>query len=179
MMKKTILYVAAAIGVGFLLAACGNKKTETASADTLAEETAVEEQTVQLCDTAMIFTDSARAAETATDSTYATTPSGLRYMVIREGKGKSPKATDEVTVNYEGRFTDGRVFDSSYERGEAAAFPLNRVIPGWTEGLQLMKEGGKTVFYIPYNLAYGEQGYPGSIPPKADLIFTVELISVN
>ena len=100
-------------------------------------------------------------------------------MMLREGDGRSPKATDEVTVHYRGQLIDGTVFDSSYDRGEPAAFPLNRVIPGWTEGLQLMKENGKAVFYIPSNLAYGEQGAPGAIPPNSDLIFTVELIKVN
>ena len=108
------------------------------------------------------------------------TESGLKYMILREGQGKSPKASDEVTVHYQGKLLDGTEFDSSYSRGEPAAFPLNAVIPGWTEGLQLMKEGGKAVFYIPSKLGYGPTGTPGGpIPPNADLIFTVELISVN
>lgn len=128
---------------------------------------------------AQIFTDPAKKSDTPTDSTYAQTASGLKYMILREGDGRTPKATDEVTVQYEGKLVDGTVFDSSYDRGEPAAFPLNRVIPGWTEGLQLMKENGKAVFYIPSNLAYGEQGAPGAIPPNSDLIFTVELIKVN
>lgn len=106
------------------------------------------------------------------------TSSGLRYIVQQEGTGKSPLATDKVTVHYTGKFLDGKVFDSSVQRGQPIDFPLNGVIPGWTEGLQLMKEGGKSVLYIPYNLAYGEQGY-GPIPAKADLIFEVELIKVN
>lgn len=108
-----------------------------------------------------------------------TTESGLRYIVEKEGTGKTPTATDKVTVHYTGKFLDGKVFDSSVQRGQPIDFPLNGVIRGWTEGLQLMKEGGKTTFYIPYNLAYGEQGYPGAIPPKSDLIFEVELIKVN
>lgn len=107
------------------------------------------------------------------------TASGLQYVVEKEGEGTSPAATDEVTVHYTGRLLDGTVFDSSVNRGEPATFPLNRVIPGWTEGLQLMKENGKAVFYIPSALAYGEQGAPGAIPPNSDLIFTVELIKVN
>lgn len=107
------------------------------------------------------------------------TASGLQYVVEKEGTGAQPDAEDEVTVHYTGRLLDGTVFDSSVNRGEPATFPLNRVIPGWTEGLQLMKENGKAVFYIPSNLAYGEQGAPGAIPPNSDLIFTVELIKVN
>lgn len=111
---------------------------------------------------------------------YKTTPSGLKYVIIKEGKGESPKATSNVTVNYEGMLLDGTVFDSSFERGEPIDFPLDKVIPGWTEGLQLMKPGGEAVFYIPYKLAYGETGTPGGpIPAKADLIFVVHLISVN
>ena len=108
-----------------------------------------------------------------------TTASGLRYTVQQEGTGKSPKATDTVKVHYTGKFLDGKVFDSSVQRGQPIEFPLNQVIPGWTEGLQLMKEGGKSTFYIPYQLGYGEQGYPGAIPPKSDLIFEVELIKVK
>lgn len=111
---------------------------------------------------------------------YVTTPSGLKYKVIRKGIGRTPKATDVVRVNYEGKLLDGQVFDSSYTRGEPLEFPLYRVIPGWTEGLQLMQEGGIYEFYIPYQLAYGEQGTPGGpIPPRADLIFKVELIQVK
>ena len=108
-----------------------------------------------------------------------TTASGLQYVVEKEGTGKSPKATDNVTVHYTGRLLDGKVFDSSVSRGEPATFPLNRVIPGWTEGLQLMKEGGKYVFFIPSDLAYGAQGAPGAIPPHSTLIFEVELIKVG
>ena len=107
------------------------------------------------------------------------TPSGLRYVMHQEGTGKSPKATDSVKVHYTGKFLDGKVFDSSVQRGQPIVFGLNQVIRGWTEGLQLMKEGGKATFYIPYQLGYGEQGYPGAIPPKSDLIFEVELIKVN
>lgn len=107
------------------------------------------------------------------------TPSGLQYVVEKEGEGASPKADDEVTVHYTGRLLDGTVFDSSVNRGEPATFPLNRVIPGWTEGVQLMKEGAKYTFFIPSDLAYGPQGIQGVIPPHSTLIFEVELIKVN
>ena len=118
-------------------------------------------------------------ADNAKKDGVITTKSGLQYMVIKEGTGKSPKATDSVKCHYEGFLIDGTVFDSSIQRGEPATFPLGGVIAGWTEGLQLMKEGGKTRFFIPYNLAYGESGAAGSIPPYAALIFDVELIEVK
>ena len=108
-----------------------------------------------------------------------TTASGLQYVVEKEGTGKQPKATDNVTVHYTGRLINGKVFDSSVSRGEPATFPLNRVIPGWTEGLQLMKEGAKYVFFIPSDLAYGAQGAGADIPPHSTLIFEVELIKVG
>lgn len=106
------------------------------------------------------------------------TASGLQYVVEKEGTGEQPTATDEVTVHYTGRLLDGTVFDSSVSRGEPATFPLNRVIPGWTEGVQLMKEGAKYTFFIPSDLAYGAQGVPNAIPPHSTLIFDVELIKV-
>ncbi len=106
------------------------------------------------------------------------TASGLQYVVDKEGTGEQPSATDEVTVHYTGKLLDGTVFDSSVSRGEPATFPLNRVIPGWTEGVQLMKEGAKYTFFIPSDLAYGPQGVPNAIPPHSTLIFDVELIKV-
>lgn len=106
------------------------------------------------------------------------TSSGLQYVVEKEGEGAQPTAEDEVTVHYTGKLLDGTVFDSSVNRGEPATFPLNRVIPGWTEGVQLMKEGSKFTFFIPSDLAYGPQGIPGAIPPHSTLIFDVELIKV-
>ena len=118
-------------------------------------------------------------AENAKKDGVITTASGLQYKVLKEGTGKSPKATDTVVCHYEGFLTNGTVFDSSIQRGEPAAFPLNGVIAGWTEGLQLMKEGGKNRFFIPYHLAYGEAGAAGSIPPYAALVFDVELIEVK
>ena len=105
-------------------------------------------------------------------------PSGLQYKMTREGTGKSPSATDKVTVHYRGTLLDGAEFDSSIKRGKPATFPLNGVIRGWTEGLQLMKEGAKYVFYIPSQLAYGDRSIPG-IPPGSTLIFEVELLKVN
>ena len=108
-----------------------------------------------------------------------TTASGLQYVVEKEGTGAKPTAEDEVTVHYTGKLLNGQVFDSSVNRGEPATFPLNRVIPGWTEGVQLMKEGAKYTFFIPSDLAYGPQGVPGAIPPHSTLIFDVELIKVN
>ena len=107
-----------------------------------------------------------------------TTASGLQYEILEEGNGKHPKATDSVKCHYEGRLIDGTVFDSSIRRGEPAVFPLNGVISGWTEGVQLMAEGAKYRFYIPYQLAYGANGAGSSIPPYAALIFDIELIAV-
>ena len=108
-----------------------------------------------------------------------TTASGLQYKVLREGTGKQPGPLDQVTVNYEGRHLNGEVFDSSYKRGKPIQFPLNRVIKGWSEGVQLMKEGAKYRLYIPYKLGYGDTGAGRSIGPRETLIFDVELISVN
>jgi len=108
-----------------------------------------------------------------------TTPSGLRYITQVEGTGKSPLATDQVTVHYTGYLLNGTKFDSSVDRGQPATFGLNQVIRGWTEGLQLMKEGGKTKFIIPSELGYGANGAGGVIPPNAWLVFDVELIKVN
>ncbi len=105
-------------------------------------------------------------------------PSGLQYKMTREGTGKSPSATDKVTVHYRGTLLDGAEFDSSIKRGKPATFPLKGVIRGWTEGLQLMKEGAKYVFYIPSQLAYGDRSIP-RIPPGSTLIFEVELLKVN
>lgn len=117
-------------------------------------------------------------SENAKKAGVTVTKSGLQYEVLTEGSGRQPKATDTVRCHYHGTLIDGTVFDSSYQRNAPADFGLNQVIPGWTEGVQLMKEGAKYRFYIPYNLAYGEHGAPGAIPPYAALIFDVELIKV-
>ena len=117
-------------------------------------------------------------ADKAMEEGVVSLPSGLMYQVINEGTGKKPTASDTVECHYEGRLIDGTVFDSSYKRGESATFPLNGVIAGWTEGLQLMSEGAKYRFFIPYQLAYGERGAGQAIPPFAALVFDVELIKV-
>jgi FKBP-type peptidyl-prolyl cis-trans isomerase FklB len=117
-------------------------------------------------------------AENAKKDGVIVTKSGLQYEVLTEGTGKQPKATDTVRCHYEGRLLDGTIFDSSYKRNAPADFCLQQVIAGWTEGVQLMAEGAKYRFYIPYMLAYGEGGAGAMIPPFATLIFDVELIKV-
>ena len=119
-------------------------------------------------------------AENAKKANIVTTASGLQYEVLTKGAGtKSPSATDNVTVHYKGTTLDGKEFDSSYSRGAPASFPLNRVIAGWTEGVQLMKEGDKFRFFIPADLAYGSEGAGRDIGPNATLIFEVELIKIQ
>ncbi len=108
-----------------------------------------------------------------------TTASGLQYKVLKQGEGRKPKATDVVKVNYRGTLTDGTVFDSSYEQNEPVTFPLNQVIPGWTEGVQLMPVGSKYQLFVPGKLGYGENGAPPAIGPNATLIFEVELLGIE
>lgn len=117
-------------------------------------------------------------AANAAKEGVVTLPSGLQYQVIKPGNGKQPKATDKVRCHYEGMLIDGTLFDSSVQRGEPAVFGLNQVIAGWTEGVQLMQEGAKYRFFIPYQLGYGERGAGQSIPPFSALVFDVELIEV-
>ena len=118
-------------------------------------------------------------AENGKKEGVVTLPSGLQYQVLKEGNGKKPSATDQVVCHYEGTLIDGTVFDSSYQRNQPATFGLNQVIPGWTEGVQLMQEGAKYRFFIPYKLAYGERGAGTQIPPFAALVFDVELLEVK
>ena len=118
-------------------------------------------------------------AENAKREGVQVTASGLQYEVLEATIGQKPKATDTVKVHYEGTLIDGTVFDSSYKRGESISFPLNGVIKGWTEGLQLMSVGSKYKFFIPYQLAYGERGAGQQIPPYSALIFTVELLGIE
>ena len=118
-------------------------------------------------------------AENGKKDGVVTLPSGLQYQVLKEGNGKKPSATDQVVCHYEGTLIDGTVFDSSYQRNQPSTFGLNQVIAGWTEGVQLMQEGAKYRFFIPYNLAYGERGAGAQIPPFAALVFDVELIEVK
>jgi FKBP-type peptidyl-prolyl cis-trans isomerase len=113
------------------------------------------------------------------DTACTRTASGLKHEILRAGEGRSPSASDSVTVHYAGWTTDGKLFDSSYARGSPATFPLGRVISGWTEGLQLMREGGASRFVIPPELAYGSRGAPPKIGPNATLVFQVELVRVG
>lgn len=117
-------------------------------------------------------------AENAKKEGVTVTASGLQYKVLKEGTGRQPKATDSVKCHYEGFLTDGTLFDSSIQRNEPAVFSLQQVITGWTEGLQLMKEGAKYRFFMPYKLGYGESGAGRTIPPYAALVFDIELIEV-
>ena len=190
-MKKTLRSAIAVIAVtatAFCVASCGKQKPtaeDTAAVDELVGEVMQDQQDSAAAAAAAEVAGSANMADYNAaffqgNTGYQTTPSGLKYVTVVEGSGASPKETDVVTVHYTGRLLDGTVFDSSVERGEPTSFPLQMVIKGWTEGLQLMKVGGKTVFYIPSNLAYGEMGTPGGpIGPNADLIFEVELLGIG
>ncbi|MCR4773291.1 MAG: FKBP-type peptidyl-prolyl cis-trans isomerase [Prevotella sp.] len=152
-------------------------KVSDAEAQTLVQNFFEEQQKKQSA--AAIEQGEKFLAENGKKEGVVTLPSGLQYQVLKEGNGRKPKATDQVKCHYEGTLIDGTMFDSSIKRGEPATFPLNQVIAGWTEGLQLMQEGAKYRFFIPYNLGYGERGAGASIPPYSTLIFDVELIEVK
>ncbi|WP_333818895.1 FKBP-type peptidyl-prolyl cis-trans isomerase [Ohtaekwangia sp.] len=152
-------------------------KLEQSEAMTIVQQymqQAVEKKNSKLKASSQVFLN-----ENKTKEGVKTTASGLQYKVVKSGTGKVPKATDNVTVHYTGKLTDGTVFDSSVERGQPVTFGVSEVIPGWTEALQLMHEGDKWMLYIPQELGYGERGAGAQIPPYATLVFEVELIKVN
>ena len=159
-------------------------KVDNAEAQTLVQNFFREQETKQQAAAAAAGKAAKAAgeaflAENAKKEGVVTLPSGLQYQVLKEGNGKRPSATDQVVCHYEGTLIDGTVFDSSYKRKEPATLGLNQVIAGWTEGVQLMQEGAKYRFFIPYGLAYGERGAGAQIPPFAALVFDVELIQVK
>ena len=156
------------------MASCGGN-TESSEATETTEETAPDSGE-QIKDNLTLGREFLE--ENAKNDSVVQTESGLQYMVLKEGTGAKPGPTDNVTVHYTGRLLDGTVFDSSVD-GEPATFPLNKVIPGWTEGLQLMSEGAKYRLFIPSELAYGENGAGDKILPNSTLIFDVELIKVE
>ena len=171
-MKKFLAIAMAAMMMTAMSSCGGSKATDTESTtDTLAD------YSNEIKDNKTIGREFLE--ENAKNDSVTQTESGLQYMVLKEGTGAKPGPTDEVTVHYTGRLINGTVFDSSVERGEPATFPLDKVIPGWTEGLQLMSEGAKYRLFIPSELAYGEKGAGEQILPNSTLIFDVELIKVE
>jgi FKBP-type peptidyl-prolyl cis-trans isomerase len=169
---KKILAIAMVALLMTGMASCGGNNTS----ETTNTEEATPEYGQQIKDNKTIGREFLE--ENAKNDSVTQTQSGLQYMVLKEGTGAKPGPTDEVTVHYTGRLLDGTVFDSSVERGEPATFPLDKVIPGWTEGLQLMSEGSKYRLFIPSELAYGSKGSGDKILPNSTLIFDVELIKV-
>jgi len=164
--------------VALILSSCSGKSGQSANSDTDTATPALTESAAPTASSTPAEILKTLSGENP-DSVYRT-PSGLQYIIVKEGEGASPSATDVVSVYYTGMLADGTVFDSTSAHGDnPISFPLNRVISGWTEGLQLMKEGGKYVFYIPSDLAYGSQGQPGVIPPNSPLVFEVELVKVE
>ena len=202
MKKRNLLLMAGVVALsGIVATGCGkgNKESEKSSGTELNLATTAEDGTakadpVTAADTAKytpnpaadlakynaaFFTNPDNKGSEASPFKYAQTNTGLRYVILNEGTGRRPSATSEVTVHYVGVLPDGTQFDSSVDRGEPASFPLQAVIPGWTEGLQLMEEGGVAIFYLPHEIAYGENGIPGVIPPASPLIFWVQLLQTN
>ena len=171
---KKIFTILMAAGLIMGMASCNNN---TSSEQTTEETTTEADYGQEIKDNKTIGREFLE--ENAKNDSVIQTESGLQYMVLKEGKGAKPGPTDEVTVHYTGRLINGTVFDSSVERGEPATFPLNKVIPGWTEGLQLMSEGSKYRLFIPSELAYGEKGAGQQILSNSTLIFDVELIKVE
>ena len=171
---KKFLFSAIAAMLMMGMASCGGN-TESSEATETTEETAPDSGE-QIKDNLTLGREVLE--ENAKNDSVVQTESGLQYMVLKEGTGAKPGPTDNVTVHYTGRLLDGTVFDSSVD-GEPATFPLNKVIPGWTEGLQLMSEGAKYRLFIPSELAYGENGAGDKILPNSTLIFDVELIKVE
>ena len=171
---KKIFFIALTALLMTGIASCGGNTASTENQET--EEVATD-STVEIKDNATIGREFLE--ENAKNDSVTQTESGLQYMVLKEGTGAKPGPTDEVTVHYTGRLINGTVFDSSVDKGEPATFALNKVIPGWTEGLQLMSEGAKYRLFIPSELAYGSKGAGNQILPNSTLIFDVELIKVN
>ena len=170
-MKKILAIAMVALLMTGMASCGGNNTSETSNT-----EEATPEYGQQIKDNKTIGREFME--QNAKNDSVTQTQSGLQYMVLKEGTGAKPGPTDEVTVHYTGRLLDGTVFDSSVERGEPATFPLDKVIPGWTEGLQLMSEGSKYRLFIPSELAYGSKGSGDKILPNSTLIFDVELIKV-
>ena len=175
-MKKFFLMAMAAV-ILMGTASCNNGNTTEATEAEGTEQEAPADSGIQIKDNKTLGREFLE--QNAKNDSVVQTKSGLQYMVLKEGTGAKPGPTDEVTVHYTGRLIDGTVFDSSVERGEPATFPLNGVIAGWTEGLQLMTEGSKYRLFIPSELAYGSKGAGDQILPNSTLIFDVELIKVN
>lgn len=179
-MKKKGLTIAAmaVMSIGLAFGAC-NKREKVSSDEGNSSLVSENEAGDSMNADELIIEEEQIPAAEADASGYVTTPSGLKYKVIKEGSGEHPSPYSTVTVNYTGKLEDGTVFDSTDQHGQPISFPLNRVIPGWTEGLQLMQPGAIYEFVIPSNLAYGPQGVPGAIPPNATLIFDVELLGIQ
>lgn len=176
-MKKIIMFVA--MSAAILVSACSSKADKNVSDASEVVDAASEAEVMSGAD---VSEAAAPQMEVKVDTTgYTTTASGLKYKVVKEGTGKQPSSPSAIVkVHYAGKHMNGETFDSSYDRGETIEFPLNRVIPGWTEGVQLMKEGSKYNFIIPSELGYGPAGTPGGpIAPNEDLYFEIELFEVK